>query len=119
MRGDLHPSWYSRCVIPWCHSILHLGKRTCTAYRRNRSNSVVLGIASAARNTRAYYWLMLQIMFAVFGSIASIPIAFTAYSGGFFAGVFLTQLFVEIERKKRAKYSRPSGNNTYDTWRGE
>lgn len=59
--------------------------------------------------------LILQIMFAVFGSIASIPIAFTAHIGGFFAGVFLTKLFVEIERKKRAKYSRPSGNNTYDT----
>ena len=81
--------------------------------------SVGLGIASAVRNTRAYYWLILQIMFAVFGSIASIPIAFTAHIGGFFAGVFLTKLFVEIERKKRAKYSRPSGNNTYDTWRGE
>ncbi|MDP9289418.1 MAG: hypothetical protein M3P08_14645 [Thermoproteota archaeon] len=76
--------------------------------------SVVLGIASAAGNTRAYYWLILQIMFAVFGSIASIPIAFTAHIGGF-AGVFLTKLFVGIERKKRAKYSRPSGNNTYDT----
>jgi membrane associated rhomboid family serine protease len=57
-------------------------------------------------------------MFAEFGSIASNPIAFTAHIGGF-AGVFLTKLFVGIERKKRAKYSRPSGNNTYDTWRGE
>lgn len=64
-------------------------------------------------------WLILQIMFAVFGSIASIPIAFPAHIGGFFAGVFLSKLFVEIERKKRAKYSRPSRNNTYDTWRGE
>ena len=78
--------------------------------------SVVLGIASAAGNTRAYYWLILQIMFAVFVSIASIPIAFTAHIGGFFAGVFLTKLFVGIESKKRAKYSRPLGNNTYDTW---
>jgi hypothetical protein len=58
-------------------------------------------------------------MFAVFGSIVSTPIAFTAHIGGFFAGVFLTKLFVGIERKKRAKYWRPSGNNTYDTWRGE
>jgi len=69
--------------------------------------SVVLGIASAAGNTRAYYWLILQIMFAVFGPIASIPIAFTAHIGGFFAGVFLTKLFVGVESKKRAKYSRP------------
>jgi len=76
--------------------------------------SVVLGIASPAGNTRAYHWLILQIMVAVFGSIASIPIAFTAHISGF-AGVFLTKLFVGIERKKRAKYSRPSGNNTYDT----
>ena len=81
--------------------------------------SGVLGIAAAAGNTRAYYWLMLQIVFAVFGSIASIPIAFTAHIGGFIAGVFLTKLFVGIERKKRAKYWRPSGNNNYDMWRGE
>ena len=62
---------------------------------------------------------MLQIVFAVFGSIASIPIAFTAHIGGFITGVFLTKLFVGIERKKRAKYLRPSGDNNYDTWRGE
>jgi len=81
--------------------------------------SGVLGIAAAAGNTRAYYWLMLQIVFAVFGSIASIPIAFTAHIGGFIAGVFLTKLFVTIERKKRAKYLRSSGNNNYDMSRGE
>lgn len=81
--------------------------------------SGVLGIAAAAGNTRAYYWLMLQIVFAVFGSIASIPIAFTAHIGGFISGVFLTKLFVGIERKKRAKYLRPSGDSNYDTWRGE
>ena len=70
--------------------------------------SGVLGIAAAAGNARAYYWLILQIVFAVFGSLASIPIAFTAHIGGFIAGVFLTKLFVGIERKKRAKYM---GNN--------
>jgi len=75
--------------------------------------SGVLGIAAAAGNTRAYYWLILQIVFAVFGSIASIPIAFTAHIGGFIAGVFLTKLFVGIERKKREKYL---GNNNYDMW---
>jgi rhomboid protease GluP len=78
--------------------------------------SGVLGIAAAAGNTRAYYWLMLQFVFAVFGSIASIPIAFTAHIGGFITGVFLTKLFVGIERKKRAKYLRPSGDHNYDTW---
>ena len=81
--------------------------------------SGVLGIlALPAGNTRAYYWLMLQIVFAVFGSIASIPIAFTAHIGGFIAGVFLTKLFVTIERNKRAKYLRSSGNNNYDNVEG-
>ena len=74
--------------------------------------SGVLGIAAAAGNARAYYWLILQIVFAIFGSFAAIPIAFTAHIGGFIAGVFLTKLFVGIERKKRAKYL---GNNNYDT----
>lgn len=59
---------------------------------------------------------MLQIVFAVFGSIASILIAFTAHIGGFITGVFLTKLFVRIERNKRAKYLKPSRNNNYDTW---
>jgi rhomboid protease GluP len=81
--------------------------------------SGILGIAAAAGNTRAYYWLMLQIVFAVFGSIASIPIAFTAHIGGFISGVFLTKLFIGIERKKRAKYLRPPGNNSYDPWKGD
>jgi rhomboid protease GluP len=77
--------------------------------------SGVLGIAAAAGNARAYYWLILQIVFAIFGSFAAIPIAFTAHIGGFIAGVFLTKLFIGIERKKRAKHLRPSGNNNYDT----
>jgi rhomboid protease GluP len=75
--------------------------------------SGVLGIAAAAGNARAYYWLILQIVFAIFGSFAAIPIAFTAHIGGFIAGVFLTKLFIGIERKKRAKYL---GNNNRDTW---
>ena len=78
--------------------------------------SGVLGIAAAAGNTKAYYWLVLQIVFAIFGSFAAIAIAFTAHIGGFIAGVILTKLFVGIERKKRAKYLKPSGNNNYDTW---
>jgi rhomboid protease GluP len=79
--------------------------------------SGVLGIAAAAGNTRAYYWLILQNVFAIFGSFAAIPIAFTAHIGGFIAGVFLTKLFISIERKKRAKYF--SGNNNHDTWWGK
>jgi rhomboid protease GluP len=78
--------------------------------------SGVLGIAAAGGNTRAYYWLLFQIVFAIFGSFAAIPIAFTAHIGGFIAGVILTKLFVGIERKKRAKYLKPSGNNNYDRW---
>jgi rhomboid protease GluP len=68
--------------------------------------SGVLGIA-AAGNTRAYYWLVLQIGFAIFGSCAAFPIAFTAHIGGFLAGVLLTKLFVTIERKKRVRYYNP------------
>jgi rhomboid protease GluP len=75
--------------------------------------SGVLGIAAAAGNTRAYYWLALQ---SVFGSFAAIPIAFTAHIGGFLAGVILTKLLVGIERMKRTKYLKPSGNNNNDTW---
>jgi hypothetical protein len=53
----------------------------------------VLGIAPAG-DTRAYYWLRLQIVFADFGSIAAIPIDFTAHVDGCIAGIFLTKLFV-------------------------
>jgi hypothetical protein len=40
--------------------------------------SGLLGIAAAAGNTRAYYWLLFQIVFACIGSFAAISIAFTA-----------------------------------------
>jgi len=69
--------------------------------------SGVLGIAAATGNTRAYYWLVLQILFAIFGSFAAFPIAFTAHIGGFLAGVILTKLFVTIERRKRVRYYNP------------
>jgi rhomboid protease GluP len=78
--------------------------------------SGVLGIAAAAGNTRAYYWLVIQIVFAIFGSFAAIAIAFTAHIGGFIAVVILTKFFVGVERKKQAKYLKSSGNNNYDTW---
>ena len=69
--------------------------------------SGVLGIAAATGNTRAYYWLVIQIILAIFGSFAAFPIAFTAHIGGFLAGVILTKLFVTIERKKRVRYYNP------------
>ena len=52
--------------------------------------SGVLGIAAVVGNIRTYYWLVLQIVFAIFGSFAAFPIAFTAHIGGFLAGVILT-----------------------------
>ena len=68
--------------------------------------SGILGVAAAAGNTRAYYWLILQIVFAIIGSFTSIQIAFTAHIGGFVAGVLLTKLLVIVEQNKRIKYLR-------------
>src|SRR5215207_2193767 len=63
--------------------------------------SGVLGIAAVAGNTRAYYWLVIQIVFAVIGSISALPIAFTAHVGGFIAGVVMTKVLVRLEQSKR------------------
>ena len=63
--------------------------------------SGVLGIAAVTGNTRAYYWLALQIVFAVIGSISALPIAFTAHVGGFIAGVAMTKALVILEKSKR------------------
>ena len=63
--------------------------------------SGVLGIAAIAGNTRAYYWLVIQIVFAVIGSISALPIAFTAHVGGFIAGVVMTKGLVRLEQSKR------------------
>jgi rhomboid protease GluP len=63
--------------------------------------SGVLGIAAVTGNTRAYYWLALQIVFAVIGSISALPIAFTAHVGGFIAGVAMTKVLVRLEKSKR------------------
>src|SRR5918911_323851 len=68
--------------------------------------SGILGIAAAAGNTRAYYWLILQIVFAIIGSFAAIQIAFTAHIGGFIAGVLLTKALIMVEQNKRIKYLR-------------
>ena len=66
--------------------------------------SGILGIAAAAGNTRAYYWLVLQIVFAIIGSFTAIQVAFTAHIGGFLAGVLLTKAFIMVEQNKRIKY---------------
>jgi rhomboid protease GluP len=68
--------------------------------------SGILGIAAAAGNTRAYYWLIIQIVFAIVGSFTAIQIAFTAHIGGFIAGVLLTKVLIMVERNKRIKYLR-------------
>jgi rhomboid protease GluP len=65
--------------------------------------SGVLGIAAATGNSRAYYWLMIQIVFAVIGSVTALPIAFTAHVGGFIAGVLMTKVLVKLEQTKRRK----------------
>jgi membrane associated rhomboid family serine protease len=67
--------------------------------------SGVLGIAAVSGNTRAYYWLILQIVFAVVGSVSALPIAFTAHVGGFIAGVLITKGLVKLEQiRTKSKY---------------
>ena len=65
--------------------------------------SGILGVAAAAGNSRAYYWLVIQIVFAVIGSVSALPIAFTAHVGGFIAGVLMTKVLVKLEQTKRRK----------------
>ena len=65
--------------------------------------SGVLGIAAAAGNYRAYYWLVIQIVFAVIGSVSTLPIAFSAHVGGFIAGVLMTKVLVKLEQTKRRR----------------
>lgn len=68
--------------------------------------SGIFGIAAVAGNRSAYYWLFLQIMFAVIGSVSALPIAFTAHVGGFIAGVVMTKALVRLERvKRKSSYS--------------
>jgi len=62
--------------------------------------SGVLGIAAALGNTRAYYWLVVQILFAVVGSVSALSVAFTAHIDGF-TGVVMTMALVSLERSAR------------------
>ena len=67
--------------------------------------SGVLGIAPVSGNTRAYYWLVLQIVFSVVGSVSALPIAFTAHVGGFIAGVLITKGLVKLEQiRTKSRY---------------
>lgn len=66
--------------------------------------SGVLGIASAAGNIRAYFWLIFQIIFASIGSFTALNIAFIAHIGGFLGGFLTTRIFIGHERRKRLKY---------------
>jgi membrane associated rhomboid family serine protease len=70
--------------------------------------SGIMGITAALGDIRGYYWLAIQILFAFVGSFASLSIAFMAHVGGFIAGLLLTKLLIEIERKKRKGYWRYS-----------
>jgi rhomboid protease GluP len=75
--------------------------------------SGVLGIAAAIGNRRAYYWLIIQIVFAFVGSVALIPIAFTAHVGGFLTGVILTKLMVRGEFLRRREVNRTDEGGVY------
>jgi rhomboid protease GluP len=75
--------------------------------------SGVLGIAAALGNRRAYYWLIIQIVFAFVGSVTSIPIAFTAHVGGFLTGVILTKLMVRGEFLRRREANRMDEGGVY------
>ena len=67
--------------------------------------SGVLGIAAVSGNTRAYYWLVFQIVFAVVGSVSALPIAFTAHVGGFIAGALITKGLVKLEKiRTKSRY---------------
>ena len=75
--------------------------------------SGVLGIAAAIGNRRAYYWLIFQIIFALVGSVTSIPIAFTAHIGGFLAGAILTKFMVKGQLHRRREPNRMDEGGDY------
>ena len=80
-------------------SIFILGNSHTVLIGASGAISGILGIA-AAGNTRAYYWLILQIVFAIVGSYTAIQIAFTAHIDGFIAGVLLTKFLVMVEQNR-------------------
>ena len=88
--------------ISWCCCFLHFTQWKCSIDRCVRSNFwCIRDELPVTGNTRAYYWLALQIVFAVIGSISALPIAFTAHVGGFIAGVAMTKVFGKIRKVKK------------------
>ena len=81
-----------------------LGQGSSVLIGASGAISGIMGITAALGDIRGYYWLAIQILFAFVGSFASISIAFMAHVGGFIAGLLLTKLLIEIERKKRRGY---------------
>jgi rhomboid protease GluP len=75
--------------------------------------SGILGIAAATGNRRAYYWLILQVVFAFIGSVSAIPIAFTAHIGGFLAGVAFTKFLVRKRDVSRPESERMEEGEGY------
>ncbi|HEX5458167.1 MAG TPA: rhomboid family intramembrane serine protease [Candidatus Nitrosotalea sp.] len=66
--------------------------------------SGILGISAALGDIRGYYWLAIQVLYVFIGSVASLSIAFAAHVGGFMAGLGITKLMIEFERRKRNPY---------------
>ena len=87
-----------------CNIYFHFGKYQYCINSASGAISGILGIAAAAGNTKAYYWLLLQIVFAIIGSFTAVQIAFTAHIGGFITGVLLTKVLTIVEQKSRIKY---------------
>jgi membrane associated rhomboid family serine protease len=89
------------------HSIVAsfiLGNGSSVLIGASGAISGVMGITAALGDIRGYYWLAIQIAYAFIGSFASLSIAFIAHVGGFIAGLLLTKLLIEIERKKKKGY---------------
>ena len=89
--------------ISWYYSVLHLTQWRCSTNRCVRSYLWCIRYSSCTGNYRAYYWLVIQIVFAVIGSVSALPIAFSAHVGGFIAGVLMTKVLVKLEQTKRRR----------------
>src|SRR5437879_13632569 len=66
--------------------------------------SGVMGITAALGNIRGYYWLAIQVLYAVIGSVVSIPIAFTAHIGGFMPSPLLYKVRSVVEEDRRGTF---------------
>ena len=57
--------------ISWYYSVLHLTQWRCSTNRCVRSYLWCIRYSSSTGNYRAYYWLVIQIVFAVIGSVST------------------------------------------------